>query len=126
MDKNKVLGAFQSSWLGKSQEYISNPSKTKDLLKKATGLLSKAGLKGVAEEIEIFIDFVGDVMDGKYKNYNKMTLVWGIGALIYLVSPVDVIPDFILGLGFADDAAVISFAFSQIRSDLQKYRNSRR
>lgn len=37
-----------------------------------------------------------------------------IGALIYMVSPIDVIPDVIPVLGLADDASVIGLAFSQL------------
>ena len=33
-----------------------------------------------------------------------------IGALGYLISPLDLIPDFMPGIGFADDAAVIAAA----------------
>ena len=33
-----------------------------------------------------------------------------IGALGYLISPLDLVPDFMLGIGFADDAAAIAAA----------------
>ena len=38
-----------------------------------------------------------------------------LAALAYFVLPFDVIPDFILGLGFTDDAAVLFGAFNVIR-----------
>ena len=37
-----------------------------------------------------------------------------IGALIYLISPLDVVPDFIPLAGLADDAGIILYAISQI------------
>lgn len=39
-------------------------------------------------------------------------------ALAYFVMPVDLIPDFIAGLGFTDDATVLMAAFSAVRSYL--------
>jgi uncharacterized membrane protein YkvA (DUF1232 family) len=40
----------------------------------------------------------------------------GLG-LLYLVSPLDLLPDFLPG-GFADDAAVIGFVVKKLRSEL--------
>jgi uncharacterized membrane protein YkvA (DUF1232 family) len=39
-----------------------------------------------------------------------------IGALAYFILPVDVVPDFILGLGFTDDMAVLLAAFNVVRT----------
>ncbi|SEQ55987.1 Uncharacterized membrane protein YkvA, DUF1232 family [Faunimonas pinastri] len=41
-----------------------------------------------------------------------------IGALAYFVSPFDVIPDFIVGLGFLDDASVLAAALATVRSSI--------
>lgn len=38
-----------------------------------------------------------------------------VGALAYFVLPFDLIPDFIVGVGFADDAAVIATAFKAVQ-----------
>lgn len=43
------------------------------------------------------------------------------GAIIYFVTPVDLILDWIPLLGFIDDAAVVVFVIRQIRSDLDKF-----
>ncbi len=39
-----------------------------------------------------------------------------IGALAYFILPFDVVPDFILGLGFTDDMAVLLAAFNVVRT----------
>ena len=41
-----------------------------------------------------------------------------LAALVYFIMPVDVIPDFLLGLGFTDDMAVLYTAISMIRSHM--------
>ncbi len=48
-----------------------------------------------------------------------------LGALIYFVSPVDLIPDMIPGVGYVDDAAVIAFALTMVGDDLEDYKNWR-
>ena len=48
-----------------------------------------------------------------------------MGAIAYFVTPADVIPDFIVGLGFTDDAAVLMAALSAIRSHLKPEHRSR-
>src|SRR4051794_14154840 len=42
-----------------------------------------------------------------------------LAALAYFILPFDTIPDFILGLGFTDDAAVLLAAVGMIRKHLQ-------
>ena len=44
------------------------------------------------------------------------------GALAYVVLPVDLIPDFIPGVGFIDDVFVVGFVMKQIRDEIARYR----
>ena len=60
--------------------------------------------------------------DGSYR-----VLPWkGIAslglALAYLVMPIDVIPDFILGFGFIDDGALFALALKLLGREIQKFR----
>jgi uncharacterized membrane protein YkvA (DUF1232 family) len=42
-----------------------------------------------------------------------------VAALAYFVTPVDVIPDFVAGLGFTDDAAVLAMAIGLVSRNLK-------
>ncbi len=50
------------------------------------------------------------------------TLVAAIAALIYFVNPFDLIPDFLHGIGFVDDATFVALVVSAIRDDLERFR----
>ena len=54
--------------------------------------------------------------DGKTPMYVKAVLM---GALAYFIVPTDVIPDFIAGLGYTDDAAVLAAAIGAVRSAMR-------
>jgi uncharacterized membrane protein YkvA (DUF1232 family) len=41
-----------------------------------------------------------------------------LGALAYFIMPIDVIPDFIAGLGFTDDAAVLALAIRSVANHI--------
>ena len=57
---------------------------------------------------------VGDAL-AKRRNDIPWTQVAGtMAALLYVISPIDLVPDFIPGLGFADDALVFLKAFANI------------
>ena len=46
---------------------------------------------------------------------SKMVIV---GALLYFVSPIDLIPDILGPLGFSDDLAVVAMVFKQVKAHL--------
>jgi len=46
-------------------------------------------------------------------------------ALAYFVMPFDVIPDFLAGIGFTDDAAVIALALSMVAKNIQPEHRAR-
>ncbi len=47
-----------------------------------------------------------------------------IGALLYLISPIDAVPDIIPIVGLADDVGVISAAVSALAVELKKYKTA--
>jgi len=58
---------------------------------------------------------------GDYRSLSQKTVLLAIAAAIYFLDPFDLAPDFIPGVGYLDDATVIAFVLSSIRSDLGKF-----
>ncbi|MBX3329650.1 MAG: DUF1232 domain-containing protein [Nitrospira sp.] len=59
---------------------------------------------------------------GRYRGLSVRTLASLVAALIYVLSPVDVLPDFIPGIGLIDDAAVLVFLLHSMAQDLTAFR----
>ncbi len=59
---------------------------------------------------------------GEYRELSPKSLVLALAAVLYFVSPVDLIPDIIPG-GWIDDIAVLTAVLGVIKLDLTKYRN---
>lgn len=60
--------------------------------------------------------------NGSYRGLSLRTLASVVAALIYVLSPVDFLPDFIPGIGLIDDAAVVAFLLHSMAQDLAAFR----
>ncbi len=58
---------------------------------------------------------------GEYRKIPWKTLVAFVGALVYFVMPLDFIPDFIFGIGYTDDVALILWTVNSIKADIEKF-----
>ncbi|OLU26341.1 hypothetical protein BVH03_16675 [Pseudomonas sp. PA15(2017)] len=62
---------------------------------------------------------------GSYRAINPQALVAIVAGLIYFVSPLDAIPDFIPGLGLIDDLAVLAWVMKTWGGELDAFRTWR-
>ncbi len=122
MDSIKLLEEFKEKWMSKAIYYIQTPERINKLIPQIKEYLSKKSLKEVKEKVILLIDYLSDIVNGNYKDYNVKSLLYVVAAMIYLVSPIDVIPDFILGVGLTDDVAVILFVLREVSLELDKYK----
>jgi len=79
-------------------------------------------LEKFAEQIKLLFSMIKDYVNGSYKEIPWTTIAGIVGTLIYIFSPIDVIPDFIPGLGLLDDAAVLAFCLKAISIDIEHYK----
>lgn len=119
MDKQKI-----------EQEFIkrletADESVAKEALNKADEILKKisesADLKGFYDDVKIFFKMIKDYFDGKCDLPVRTVVAIGV-ALIYVLSPIDVIPDFIPIVGLLDDAFVLTLCIKFIKDDIEEYK----
>lgn len=70
------------------------------------------------------VPFSRDLLSLYFVMLDSRTPVWvkslAAGAIAYFLMPFDVIPDFIVGLGYTDDAAVIAGTLYQVHDHVEE------
>lgn len=68
---------------------------------------------------ELFAMF-RDMLNGSYKA-SFLTVVALVAAILYILSPIDLIPDFLPVVGWMDDGFVFYFLLKRLMYELQRY-----
>ena len=74
------------------------------------------------DEITTFFRLLHAYADGRYRDVPWTVFAAIIAAVIYLVSPIDFIPDFIPVIGLTDDALVILAVAASVHVHLDRFR----
>jgi len=85
-------------------------------------LLNASFLSRLFEDFKLLFLLTKDYWNGVYRDVSIWSiLVFSIG-IIYILSPIDIIPDFNLGIGQIDDAVVLFLCLNFLEKDLYKYK----
>lgn len=129
----KNNGSVFSRFTRQSKSYGRSRSKAAHYLKdrdKLTGLLDEATLKAhgkkgrlkdVWASLMSFFRLVRAYANGTYRQISLPSLLMIVASIIYFVSPIDLIPDFIIGLGFIDDATLLAWTIKTCASDVAAF-----
>lgn len=64
---------------------------------------------------------VSDYARGRYTAISIRALVAMVASLIYFVNPFDLVPDALLGIGFADDLTILTWVFGLWEQELKAF-----
>ena len=106
----------------KAEVILQNEDKVEKLLQRLEKKLQsipKIGDK--LSHVPVFASLVKSYVKKEYTEVPIGTIVAIVSALIYFVSPIDIIPDAIPGLGHVDDAAVVGACLILVDTDIQEY-----
>jgi uncharacterized membrane protein YkvA (DUF1232 family) len=90
-------------------------------VQKETGTSEDMGLKKVLNTAKLVVELVVDYARGRYKQAPWRTIAAAILAIVYIINPLDIIPDFLPGVGWIDDIAILGLLMSGVSHDLKDY-----
>ena len=82
---------------------------------------SSGKLRRLSSDIKLMFSMLRDYWQGNYRDVPWKSITAVAGALIYVMNPLDLIPDMILGFGFIDDFGVVALCLRMVESDLIRY-----
>ena len=91
---------------------------TAEDLKKAGKL--KNNLGAVATKFELLVRMVKSDRRGEFK-ISTMNKVKIVGAIIYVISTIDAVPDILPIIGFGDDIGVVAYVISKLGNLISEY-----
>ena len=124
--KSALIAASVEKTKSKAEEYARDPQKSMELLAEAAKKAkAKENNRGPLADIWQNLTALFRLLQA-YTRHEYTDIPWGsvvmvVVAILYFVSPVDLIPDFIPVAGYVDDAAVIAFVLRQIKADLDRF-----
>lgn len=115
-DQDRINQTFEAGVSNFTEEDLNKVKEDAEIAESKSQHLGKQ-----FESFGVMWSLLQDYWAGNYTSV-PWKLLASIGfAVAYLVSPLDIIPDFIPVLGFVDDAAVFALVVSAFQSELDDY-----
>lgn len=73
------------------------------------------------EKVMLLFNMLKDVKQKHYTKTPWKTLASAIFTILYIINPLDIVPDFIPFVGYLDDITVLTFVLKMISDDLADY-----
>ncbi|PKN33214.1 MAG: hypothetical protein CVU61_14455 [Deltaproteobacteria bacterium HGW-Deltaproteobacteria-19] len=73
-------------------------------------------------DLKLLFSIIQDYFKGTYREVPFWAIAAITAALLYVLSPIDLIPDFIPVIGLVDDALVVAACLAMVEQDLHRYR----
>ena len=116
--EEKLINKFNSFKNGFTQE---DAEKVMENIGKIEQIMQNKTLRKFVDDVKLYFQMLGDVFTGKYKKVPAGTVAAIVGTLLYVLSPVDLLPDFLPG-GFVDDAGIIGLCLTFTKYDVEQYK----
>lgn len=121
IDAQKAQALLENGFV-EAEILLKDEDKLEKFLQRLEKRLKEIPIAGsVLSEVPVWISLVRSYTKKEYTTIPGGTIIAIISALLYFLSPIDVIPDVIPGVGIVDDIAVLTFCWKMIEADIDEY-----
>lgn len=105
-----------------AEKMLKDPDKVERFLQRLERKLKKIPVAGSKLAcVPTMVSLIRSYVKKEYTDIPIGTIIAILSALIYFVSPIDIIPDSIPAIGYFDDAAVVAVCWNMVEDDMEEY-----
>lgn len=124
-DEQKALKELEDGY-GPAKELLHDEDKMERFLQRLEKKLKVIPAVGdKLAYVPIMASLLKSFIKKEYPDVPIGSILAIISALLYVVSPIDIIPDFVPGAGYIDDAAVVVACWALVGTDVNEYQQWR-
>lgn len=106
-----------------AESYVYDADKLERLLQRIEAKLKLMPVVGEGlAAVPVMVSLVRSYASGEYPDIPVGSIIAIVSALLYFLSPIDIIPDSLPGIGYLDDAAVVMACLALVQSDIDEYK----
>lgn len=121
LSEEDALKELEKSY-AEAEEVLKDNDKIERLLQRLEKKLKVIPVVGEAlSDIPVFASLLRSYAKKEYTDIPIGSMIAIVGALMYFVSPVDLIPDFVPFAGYVDDGLVVAACLKLVESDIKEY-----
>lgn len=123
ISKNAIFSLF----VNRASKLLGKPFKVITVLNEAADKLADENskdnkFKQLFDVALTLVRLVRNYITGDYRQIQTSTIISGLAVLLYVLSPIDLVPDFIPVLGFLDDLSLVSWFMGKFQVEIANYR----
>lgn len=125
INSGRALEQYQSE----AVKYMENPTLLSRMLDRAQQYLGEtiarrvSGIAALIKDVPLMIRLVRAWLSGAYHNMSYKNMIIVVAGLLYFLSPIDLVPDFLGVFGFLDDVAILGFILSRMQAEIAEFRH---
>ena len=122
LSKNVLFNVF----IGRATKLLGKPYKVVAILNETADKLASEGskdnkFKQLFDVARTMVRLVRSFISGEYRDISPGTIISGLAVLLYVLSPIDLVPDFIPVLGLLDDLSLVSWWVGKFQAEIIKF-----